>query len=124
MENKSESDIQSAAQGSMSTYVKSMKLPGGSLIKKEESLKNIRSNELFQLNGEDPMDELAGVCIGNVHYYDFKNILFINNTGIACLIDLLKCLLETGVKVQFVNVSEKIKIKIRTMGLEDILNCS
>jgi anti-anti-sigma regulatory factor len=70
------------------------------------------------------MDELAGVCIDDVHYYDFKNVQYINNTGMASLIDLLKCLLEQGMKVQFVNVNEKIKSKIKLLGLENILNCS
>lgn len=86
--------------------------------------KRIRDNEFFNLTGENPVDELAGVCIDGIHYYDFKNVQYLNNTGMASLIDLLKCLLERGEKVQFVNVNEKIKNKIRSLGLESILNCS
>ena len=103
--------------------LKSIKLLSESLIKKEAASNKIRSNELFP-TGNNPIDELSGVCIGGVHYYDFKNVHFINNTGIASLIDLLKCLLEQGVKVKFVNVSENVKNKIKSMGLENILNCS
>ena len=68
--------------------------------------------------------ELSGVFCQGVQYYDLKNISFINNTGIANLIDLLKSLLKQGVEVQFVNVADKIKEKIRSMGLQNILNCS
>lgn len=92
--------------------------------KRADISKKIRSNELFQLSGENPVDGLAGVCIEGVHYYDFKNVRSINNTGMASLIDLLKCLLEQDVKVQFVNVSEKIKNKIKSYGLENLLKCS
>jgi len=68
--------------------------------------------------------ELSGVFCQGIQYYDLKNITFINNTGMANLIDLLKSLLKQGVEVQFVNVNEKMKEKIRSMGLEHILNCS
>lgn len=107
----------------ISNYIKGIKLHGSPPAKKETAIR-IRSNELFQLNEEHPMDELAGVCINDIHYYDFKNVKYVNNTGIASLIDLSKCLMMRGVKVQFVNVSEKIKDKIRSMGLENILKCS
>lgn len=68
--------------------------------------------------------ELSGVFCQGVQYYDLKNIHFINNSGMANLIDLLKSLLKQGVEVQFVNVNEKIKKKIRSMGLDHILICS
>lgn len=116
--------INSESEKKINTYLESLALSGLSLIKKEEAVKTIRFNEFFQLNGDRPTDELAGVCIGGVHYYDFKNVQYINNTGMACLIDLLKCLLEQGVKVQFVNVSDRIKSKIKLIGLENILKCS
>ena len=67
--------------------------------------------------------ELSGVFCQGIQYYDLKNILFINNTGMANLIDLLKSLLKQGVEVQFVNVNEKIKEKIKAMGLDNILHC-
>jgi anti-anti-sigma factor len=68
--------------------------------------------------------ELSGVFCQGVQYYDLKNIQFINNAGLASLVDLLKSLLKDGVQVQFVNVNEKIKKKIRELGLDHILICS
>ena len=102
---------------------KSNVLQENQVVVEDKQIKKIRSNELFRLRDKFAMDELAGVYIKGVHYYDFKNVHFINNTGIASLIDLLKCLLEKGVEVQFVNVSDKIKSKIKSMGLENILRC-
>jgi ABC-type transporter Mla MlaB component len=86
-------------------------------------IKEAESVNQFQLNGKSATDKLAGVYIHGVQYYDLKNILFINNSGMANLIDLLKSLLEKDVEVQFVNVSEKIKSKIKLLGLENILRC-
>lgn len=68
--------------------------------------------------------ELSGVFCQGVQYYDLKNILFMNSAGMANLIDLLKSLLRQGVQVQFVNVNEKIRQKIKEMGLEHVLICS
>jgi ABC-type transporter Mla MlaB component len=68
-------------------------------------------------------DELAGVYCQGVQYYDLKDIGFINYNGMANLIDFLKSLLEKGIEVQFVNVNENIKSKIKSTGLEHILNC-
>jgi ABC-type transporter Mla MlaB component len=68
-------------------------------------------------------DELPGVYCKGVQYYDLKNIDFINYAGMASLIDFLKTLLEKGIDVKFVNVNEKIKNKIKSIGLDHILNC-
>ncbi len=68
-------------------------------------------------------DQLPGVYCEGVQYYDLKNIGFINYSGMASLIDFIKSLLERGVEVKFVNVNEMIKNKIRSIGLEHILNC-
>lgn len=65
---------------------------------------------------------LAGVFCEGVQYYDLNGIEYINNNGMAILIDLLRNLLEMGVEVQFVNVHESIKKKIRDLGLEKIIN--
>lgn len=88
----------------------------GSVIKKSE--------ELFQERGEYSGKEIAGIYFQGVQYFDFKNVYFINNTGIANLIDLLKSLLKQGVIIKFVNVREKIKHKFKSMGLECIFNCA
>jgi len=67
--------------------------------------------------------KLSGVLCDGVQYYDLKNTLYINNTGLANLIDLLKSLVKQGIALQFVNVNEKIKEKIKASGLERVLNC-
>ena len=67
--------------------------------------------------------ELPGVRCENVQYYDLKNIGFINNTGLAKLIELLRSLLKNDMQVQFVNVSVQIRQRIGAMGLQHILNC-
>lgn len=68
--------------------------------------------------------ELSGVFCQGIQYYDLRNILFINNAGMASLIDLLKSLLKQGVDVRFVNVNDKIRKKIKALGLEHILRCT
>jgi len=69
-------------------------------------------------------DRLAGVYCEGVQYFDLSSVSYINNTGMATLIDLLKSLLEMGVDVQFVNVDDRIKKRIQEAGLEKIINCT
>lgn len=91
-----------------------------------EAEKQIRSNvKSINLSGDKVVltDELPYVYVQGVQYYDLKNIGFINYNGMANLIDFIKSLLEKGIEVQFVNVNEKIKSKIKSIGLEHILNC-
>lgn len=83
----------------------------------------IRNSELFHSASDNPMDELAGVCVDGIHYYDFKNIVFITNTDIASLIDLVRYTLEKGLKVHFVNVNVEVRKKINSVGLDHILTC-
>lgn len=68
-------------------------------------------------------DRLAGVYCEGVQYFDLSSVSYINNTGMATLIDLLKSLLEMGVDVQFVNVDARIIDRIRDAGLEEIITC-
>jgi len=68
--------------------------------------------------------ELSGVLCKGIQYYDFKNIPFISNTGLASLIRILKSSLRQGIKLKFVNVNKRIKQKIKTMGLDKFINCS
>jgi ABC-type transporter Mla MlaB component len=63
------------------------------------------------------------VFCSEVRYYDLRNILFINNTGVANLIKLLKVILEKGYELQLINVNKKIKEKIMKMGLGNIIYC-
>ncbi|MES2567784.1 MAG: STAS domain-containing protein [Bacteroidota bacterium] len=67
---------------------------------------------------------LAGVLCQGVQYYDFKNVSFINNNGLASLIRILKSSMKNGIKLKFVNVNKRIQIKIKTMGLDKFINCS
>lgn len=92
----------------------------------EESTQRSQGIKSIQLSGEQLVitADLSGVFCQGVQYYDLRNILFINNAGMASLIDLLKSLLKKGVEVRFVNVNEKIRKKIRAMGLDQILRCT
>ena len=92
------------------------------LLEKEDQ--NIKFEEVFQERGDYPINALAGVYFQGFQYFDLKNVYFINNTGIANLIDLLKTLLKQGIVIQFVNVGEKIREKFKSMGLDFIFNCS
>jgi ABC-type transporter Mla MlaB component len=95
-------------------------------MRNELEEKKIRSRvKSINLSGDQIVitDELPGVYCHGIQYYDLKNIAHINYNGMANLIDFLKSLLENGVEVQFVNVNEKIKNKIQSMGLQHILTC-
>ncbi len=100
--------------------VKSISLEQGKFVVKELN----DQNDLLQLNGDYPSDQLPGVFIKGVQYYDLKDVGFINNTGMIHLIDLLRSLLTKGVETQFVNVNANIKSKIKALGLDQILNCA
>jgi len=89
----------------------------------DKSSVNIKFEEIFQERGEYSSNEFAGVYFQGVQYFDFNNVYFINNTGIANMIDLIKTLLKQGVEIRFVNVKEKIREKFKSMGLEFIFNC-
>ena len=56
--------------------------------------------------------------------YDLSNVFSINNTGLAHMIDLMKSSLKNGIEVQFINVTEKVKAKIKTMGMFQLINCN
>lgn len=102
--------------------IKSISLSGDLFIIKEEN--QTKFNKLFLPKEKKTKDDFPGVYYEGVQYYDLKRLHSINNTGIAQLVDLLKSLLEQDVEVKFVNVSEKIKHKIKSLGLDHILYCS
>lgn len=86
----------------------------------------IRSNlKTISLTGDKVLvtDELPGVYCHGIQYYDLKNIGYVNYNGMANLIDFIRSQIEKGVEVQFVNVNDTIKSKIKSIGLEHILNC-
>lgn len=91
---------------------------------KGEVASSVNPEEIFQLRGHYVTSSLSGMYIQGVQYFDFKNVNFINNTGIANLIDILKDLLKQGIEVKFVNVKENIKNKFMSMGLDTIFHFS
>jgi anti-anti-sigma factor len=110
---KAEIPPQLDAEQRINSNVMSIRLtPDGLVIKDEE-----------QVAVSDETKMLSGVYCEGVQYYDLNGIEYINNTGMAILIDLLKSLLEMGVEVQFVNVHPNIRKKIRDLGLDKIINC-
>ena len=101
--------LQLDAEKKISTNVMSICLTSdGLVIRDEDKEENVR--------------KLSGVYCEGVQYYDLNGIQYINNNGMAILIDLLKNLLEMGVEVHFVNVHDSIKKKIKDLGLEKIIN--
>ncbi|MFY9311170.1 MAG: STAS domain-containing protein [Bacteroidia bacterium] len=84
----------------------------------------VKPEEIFQLRGHYVTSALSGMYVQGVQYFDFKNVNFINNTGIANLIDILKDLLKEGIEVKFVNVKENIKNKFISMGLDSVFHFS
>lgn len=97
---------------------------------------NARKDEVVRPIGEEVMESihlsedklgktlnLSGVTIGGVQYYDLSNILHINNTRLANFIDLLKAKLKSGLKLHFVNVNDRIKEKMKSMGVDKLFNC-
>jgi ABC-type transporter Mla MlaB component len=102
----------------ISNNIMSIRLSADGLIFKETPSNS--NNPSFQYSTE----KIPGVYCEGVQYYDLNGVQYINNTGMATLIDILKLLLEMGVEVQFVNVNENIKQKIKDAGLEKIINCS
>jgi hypothetical protein len=113
-------EISSGILKKTESNLKSIHVSGNGFVIKEEP--PIRSYDSFKFSGSNT--QLPGVFFQGTQYYDLKNIYFINNTGMANLIDLLESLLEKDVDVQFVNVCDKIKNKIKALGLDQILICS
>jgi ABC-type transporter Mla MlaB component len=112
------------AEKKISTNIMSIRLSPDGLIFKDTQSAHSNTTITEPLSYQYTTDRLSGVYCQGVQYFDLSSVQFINNSGMATLIDLLKSLLEMGVEVQFVNVDEKIKSKIREAGLDKIINCS
>ncbi len=84
---------------------------------------NKKQEELFESRGEYTSKEIAGLYFQGTQYFDLKDVHFINNTGIANLLDILRSQLEEGIEVKFVNVNTTVKNKFKSLGLECIFNC-
>jgi anti-anti-sigma regulatory factor len=57
-----------------------------------------------------------------IMYYDFSKVKYINNSGMADLIDLVKSWIELGAEVRFINVGEDVKRKLKESELEGIID--
>ena len=82
-------------------------------------MKTLNKKQLILTGEKSPID-LAGVNFRGIQYYDLGQIIYINSSGIADLISILKIWTSQGIKVIFVNVPEKIKKRIYDMGLKNI----
>ncbi len=69
------------------------------------------------------MEELPGVFLDGVQYYDLKGIGFLSSTSLAGIIGLIRILLKQGITVRFINTGDRIRSKIISVGLERIINC-
>lgn len=82
-------------------------------------MKNFKKNHLF-ITGETCPIDLAGANFNGIQYYDLSKVQYINNSGIADLVSIIKIWSKQGNEVKFVNVSEEIKKYIYEMNLEII----
>jgi anti-anti-sigma regulatory factor len=79
--------------------------------------------DIVYLTGEGHSEVLAGVYFDGTMYYDLSKVNYINNSGVADLIDLVKSWIELGTEVRFLNVQEKIRVKFNEIDLDGILYC-
>ena len=79
-------------------------------------VKSIQMSEDQELIIKD-LDEYAT----GIQYYDLQGIDYINNTGLAHLIDFVKHQLAKGLELRFINSSNMIRNKISSMHLEHII---
>ncbi len=55
--------------------------------------------------------------------YDLRNVHYINNTGLAHMIELKRTALKNGIQIYFVNVCDNVRSKIQAMGIIHLFNC-
>jgi ABC-type transporter Mla MlaB component len=111
------------AERKISKNIMSIRLSHDGLIFKDFESAHSSTSIAEPSNYHYHTERLAGVYCEGIQYFDLSSLTYINNSGMATLIDLLKSLLEMGVDVQFVNVDQKIKQKIQEAGLDKIINC-
>ena len=75
----------------------------------------------FQRRGSFRPEELPGIYVGDLCYFDLQDLHYLNNTGIANLIDLLKHLAKQGLEVRFIHVAEPLMCKLKALGLDQIM---
>lgn len=119
-----EKQVHMEAERKIIKNVMSIRLSNDGLIFKDFESAHSSTSIAEPSNYHYHTDRLAGVYCEGIQYFDLSSLTYINNSGLATLIDLLKSLLEIGVDVQFVNVDQKIIEKIKEAGLEKIINCT
>jgi anti-anti-sigma regulatory factor len=83
----------------------------------------LNSQKAHFLTGEGHSEVMAGVYHNGIMYYDFSTVKYINNSGVADLIDLVKSWIELGTDVRFLNVNEEIQKKFKDHGIDEVLYC-
>jgi hypothetical protein len=67
--------------------------------------------------------EIAAYYHCGMLFYDLEKVTFINNTGIAKILEALKSHLKENIEVRFINVNNRIRQRIQTLALDHILIC-
>jgi anti-anti-sigma regulatory factor len=83
----------------------------------------IQPGNLLYLTGEGHSEVLAGVYYNGIVYYDFTNVHYINNSGVADLIDLVKTWIDMGTEVRFINVNRDIRNRFKDIDIDHVLTC-
>lgn len=81
-----------------------------------------QSKDLTILTGQEQTENLSGVFFNNIHYYDMSRVKYINHSGIADLIDLVKDWMEQGIEVKFINIQPEIRHEFVRLDLEHIID--
>jgi anti-anti-sigma regulatory factor len=86
---------------------------------------SIGSDKIKQvyITGEERVHVLSGVYHQGIMYYDMGNVKFINHSGIADLIELIKTWTELGTEVRFLFVRDDIRKKLKEYNLDQIIQC-
>lgn len=73
---------------------------------------------------ERQFKELPNARFGGMIYYDFRDVTYISNCGMARLIEHVKLLLEKGIEIRLINISDKLKTQISSLGLDHVIHCN
>jgi hypothetical protein len=90
-------------------------------VSKTENEKKVILKMTDDLINDEPNAKMLADLQG-FQEYDLGDVHYISNTGLANIIDLFKSSLRLGIEVHFLNASEKIKNKIRALGMDTILH--
>ncbi len=108
-----------------------MKNSQGSVSEKKTILlhkKKIESSEYSKITlsenviNEEPRGNHI-VDLSRTNTYDLRNVHYINNTGLAHMIELKRNALKNGIQIYFINVGDNVRSKIQAMGIIHLFNC-